>query len=268
MTHEVRAAGRVQKRRRKEPLTEEQFTQLVVMHHFPTPSQFVRHLVRYLMREFPLFFTRAQWEQPLRILDHSCGTAVWNAIGYELIPDSYRVNVEYQISRPLRPETAQEWHYGCAFQDYAAKYAKLHAAMPRDYPLFDIVWGNPPFKEGEDFLHTTATILKMNGLAINLLPIDFLSTQERTETLHRVWRPIRTIHVPKRISFSKDGRTDQKEYVVLIHQRGVNPRLSQQDFWFDWAMDAPDIPEDQAFNAEGVVSEQASLLDLWNGAFA
>ena len=264
MAHEVKAAGRVQRRKRKDPLTDEQFKQLVVHHHFPTPSQFVRHLVRYLMREFEWSFRQAHWEQPLRILDHSCGTGVWNAIGTELVPFSYRVNVEYQLSKPIRVETAHEWRYGLAFQDYAAELDKLHTASST-VPLYDIVWGNPPFKEAEDFLHWSEKILRMGGLAINLLPIDFLGTQERTKTLHRVWRPIRTIHVPKRISFSKDGRTDQKEYVVMVHQRGVNPRFANEDFWFDWDMDAPDLPEDQVFDSVAPESEQPSFMDAWEG---
>ena len=115
--------------------------------------------------------------------------------------------------------------------------------------------------ESDRFCNRTGSPLLYGQVAM----LDFLGTQERTKTLHRVWRPIRTIHVPKRISFSKDGRTDQKEYVVMVHQRGVNPRFANEDFWFDWDMDAPDLPEDQVFDSVAPESEQPSFMDAWEG---
>lgn len=263
---EVELGGRSQKRKRKDKTT---ITEgMVKYHHYPTPSQFVRHAIRYFMSEWPLFFQRAMWEHNLRILDHSCGTGVWNAVGMELIPTSHRVNVEYQIATPIRPETAHEWYFGQRFQDYAAQYAKLHRADSRAHPLYDVVWGNFPFKEGEEFIHSAGEIMRMNGYMFNLAPINFLSTQDRTKSLYREWRPIRVIHIPKRISFTKDGGTDEKEYVIIVHQKGVNPRFAQEDWWFDWDMDAPDLPEDAVFNGVGAPTDQESFLDLWQGVTA
>ena len=255
-----------QKRKHKEPMTESEYEQKVIFHHFPTPSQFVRHAIRYFMAEVaPLFFRRASWEHQLRILDHSAGTGVWNAVGSELLPDSYRVNVEYQLAQPIRVETAHAWHYGVRFQDYAADYLKQHAESPAIHPLFDIIWGNFPFKEGEEFIHTSATILRPRGYCFNLAPINFLSTQDRTKSLYRTWCPMRVIHIPKRISFTKDGRTDEKEYVLLVHQEGLNPRTANEDWWFDWSYDQPDLPEDSVFDSLSLPAEQPSMLDMWEG---
>lgn len=232
---------------------------MLEFHHYPTPSQFVRHAIRY-------FLTKVAYSIPkARILDHSCGTGVWNAVGMEFLPDSYRVNVEYQVATPIRRETAHAWHFGVRFQDYARDHLNAHTISPHTFPLFDIAWGNFPFKEGEEFIHTSGQLLRPGGYAFNLAPINFLSTQERIKTLYRVWCPIRVIHIPKRISFTKDGGTDEKEYILLVHRKGYHPDFALEDWHFDWDYDQPDIPEDSVFDGESPAI-QPSLLDLWNGA--
>ena len=223
-----------QKRKRKDPMSLEETMQRVIFHHYPTPSQFVRHAVQYFLNEFGRYLINYR---PLRVLDHSAGTGVWNAIVAELIPYSYRVNVELQQHTPIREETAHEHHCGIRFQDYAES-----APIP-----CDIILGNPPFKEAETFIHTSEKLLGMGGFALTLIPINFLSTQTRTVTLYRTWCPLRVIHIPKRLSFSKNGKTDEKEYVLLVHQKGYSPRFAQEDWWFDWSYDQPDIPEDRNF---------------------
>jgi hypothetical protein len=105
----------------------------------------------------------------------------------------------------------------------------------------------------------------MGGLMMNLAPINFLSTQERIRTLYRTLTPLRVIYVPKRISFTKDSRTDEKEYVLLIHHKGCLPQFAYSDWGFDWDYDAPDLPEDSVFQGGGYVQEQVSFLDVWNG---
>lgn len=253
-----------QKRKRKnlDSITE----QMVKYHHYPTPSQFVRHAIRYLIDHVePLYFHRAEWEHQIRILDHSAGTGVWNAVGAELLPGSYRVNVELQVASPIRPETADLWCYGQRFQEYATEYLVRHAESPAIHPLFDIVWGNFPFKEGESFIHHGYDLLRMGGVMFNLAPINFLSTQERIRTLYRTLTPTRIIHVPKRISFTKDGGTDEKEYVLIVHKKGCIPRFAQVDWHFEWDYDQPDIPEDAVFQGQGETLNQISFLDMWEG---
>lgn len=238
-----------QKRKRKDPSSVT--AQMLELHHYPTPSQLCYHAIKYLIEEVePLLFRRAPWEHQLRILDHSAGTGVWNAIGAELIPDSYRVNVELQQAEPIRRETAHEWHYGISFQDYARTYTG---------PLYDVIWGNFPFKHGEEFVQLGYELLRMGGISYNLAPINFLSTQERVRRLYRTLTPIRVIHIPKRISFTKDGKVDEKEYVLLVHKKGCIPKFAQEDWWFEWDMDMLDIPEDAVFQGNGKPIEQIGL---------
>jgi hypothetical protein len=248
-----------QKRKRSD---ESSITESIVrFHHYPTPSQLVRHAIRYFCNGIgsSAFDPQAQYDGPPRIIDHSCGTGVWNAVGAELIPDSYRVNVEYQVALPVRYETAHEWHMGMRFQDYVKEFLMEQEESPAIHPLFDIAWGNFPFKEGEEFIHESGKILRDGGFAFNLAPINFLSTQARIKSLYRVWCPIRVIHIPKRISFTKNGKTDEKEYILIVHRKGENPRYAQEDWWFDWDYDQPDIPEDAPFESHGAPEPQVAL---------
>jgi hypothetical protein len=225
-------------------LSPEEREQRLAFHHYPTPSQFVRHALRYMMQRYPI-------RTDATILDHSAGTGVWNAVWGELLPDSYRVNVELQVATPIRIETAHEWHYGDRFQDWARNEERE----------FHVISGNMPFFEAQEFVEIAYKLLPPDGIHIALLPSNFLSTQDRTVTLHRVLTPEYVITIPKRLSFTKDGKTDNKEYMLFVWRKGFAGDYASLDFHFDWAMDAPDLPEDVIFQGAGLDMVQAPLWD-------
>lgn len=229
-------------------LTSEQKEQRIAFHHYPTPSQFVRYALNYVL---DLYGRR--WISP-RVLDHSAGTGVWNAVMTEIHPGSTRTNIELQQADSIRPETAHEWIYGQRYQDWTSRNGRRR---------FDIIIGNPPFFEAQEFVEVSDRLLNDGGIHVALLPSNFLSTQERTVTLHRVLTPEYIISIPKRLSFTKDGRTDNKEYMLFVWRKGYKPRYPLFDFYFDWKMDAPDLPEDTVFQGAGASEVQSPL---WDGA--
>lgn len=243
---------------------------MVEFHHFPTKSQFVRYAMRQLEKIRPLKFSAfATRKDPLIVLDHSAGTCVWGAVTKELFAHRVRmISVEYQVAPPPRLEATDEWYCGYRFQDWANKRLEDNRNDPKKYPLPDVIIGNGPFKELEEFFHVGLQLLKPDGFMWNLVPLNFLATQERTKTLWLPEGPEDIYFVPKRLSFTKDGKSGKAaEYAMIYHEKhapGKYPKYARAHWDFEWHDDQPDLPEDAVFQSSSP-ADRSSMADLWEG---
>ena len=85
---------------------------------------------------------------------------------------------------------------------------------------FDIIIGNPPYSEAQEFIEHSFELLKENGILIFLLRTNFLASKKRFE----FWKmyPLSKLYVlSKRPSFTGKG-TDATSYSWFIWDKTTN----------------------------------------------
>jgi SAM-dependent methyltransferase len=98
--------------------------------------------------------------------------------------------------------------------------ARKHHIETRDFltyegTSFDLVVGNPPFSLAMDFVERSLTLTKpFRGTVAMLLRMNWLASQKRA-AFHRA-NPSDIYVLPRRPSFTPDGKTDSTEYAWFV----------------------------------------------------
>lgn len=78
----------------------------------------------------------------------------------------------------------------------------------------DVIVMNPPFGQAQAFVERALEVVKPRGLVVALLRLAFAEGQKRAP-FHRAW-PADLYVLPRRPSFTADGRTDSAAYAWWI----------------------------------------------------
>ena len=97
-----------------------------------------------------------------------------------------------------------------------ARDARNRDYLGVDWGPFDLVIGNPPYKQAQEFVqHAVAHAAHV----VFLLRLGFLAGARRHDTLYSVHKPAQVFVLPQRPSFTGDGRTDGHDYAFFCWDR-------------------------------------------------
>lgn len=173
--------------------------------HYPTP------LIAACLAPYAERFNRPH------ILDIGAGDGAWGRAARALWPDAHITGAELRAVDPA-PEY-DHWHTG----DYRTMADSL----------FDLVIGNPPYRDAEDVVRAALGRVYGKGAVIMLLRLAFLEGQARGRGLWREHPPVRVRVLCRRPSFTGDGRTDATAYAVFEWAAEPGRKMTALE-WLDW----------------------------------
>lgn len=152
-------------------------------------------------------------QHPRRILDPGAGCGSFGKVARELWPQAEITGCELR-DIPV-PVAYDRWHTG----DFVKLYVK-------PVPVYDLIIGNPPFREAEPFVRTALPLLVPGGHLIFLLRLAFLEGQRRRDGLFTEFPPKEVWVLSKRPSFMASGKTNATAFCALLWQHGWEGRTS------------------------------------------
>lgn len=141
------------------------------------------------------------------VLDPGAGDGVWGNVLKRECPSAAIYGVELREVR--RPEVYTAWAVG----DFLAGAALIE-------PSFDLVIGNPPYKNAEQWIRRSLDVVKEGGYLLFLLRLTFLESQKRASGLFVEHPPLRVAVCGRRPSFSGNGKTSPDAYMYCIWRKG------------------------------------------------
>lgn len=111
-------------------------------------------------------------------------------------------------------------------------YLSWHPSNP-----YDVVIGNPPYKDAEAFVrHGYDMLTPRGGVMVLLLRLAFLEGQARMAGL---WKELPPEHVAicgARPSFTANGKSDNSAYAVYYWRKRIDKQIASQPTisWLDW----------------------------------
>jgi len=142
------------------------------------------------------------------VLDPGAGAGVWGRVLREFCCPRLVIGVE--LRDVARPPEYDQWAVG----NFLGRHGPLASYR------FDLVIGNPPYRDGEGFCRRSLELLDEGGHLLFLLRLTFLESQKRGEGLFKEHPPLRVGFCKRRPSFSGDGRTSPDAYCYLIWRKG------------------------------------------------
>lgn len=167
---------------------------------YPTPDWAVEKILG-----AALFPPREGW---IRILDPGAGSGVWGAIASNRLLKTDVWGVE--LRNLEQPAEFDSWIACRDFLDWTPLYNTR----------FDLVIGNPPYSLAEEFIRHSFDLLAPGGQIVFLLRLAFLEGQARAKGLWTEHPPERVLVLPKRPSFSGNGKTDAIAYAAFYWRDG------------------------------------------------
>lgn len=196
---------------------------------YPTPRGFIRSALG-VLDDYLLY-------PPQSILDPGAGRGVWGMEARMKWNGAFIVGIDDYFDYPESID-AKAWSYDTWRKENFLKYN-----APNTY---DLITGNPPYGMAEPFIRQSIRYLKGGGICAFLLRLEFVAGQKRAGTkrgqkVPGLWEeyPLRALHIiPRRISFTGDGKTDAFEYAFFVWQKGYKGITTMH--WLDWDY----LPED------------------------
>lgn len=167
---------------------------------YPTPPGAVRDALDLVARDG---FT------PTRILDPGAGEGRWGEIARTRWPEAHLTGVELRDVTPA--PVYDQWHAG-AFQ----------GALGALSGPYDLVMGNPPYREAEAFVRAGLDLLDDGGRLVFLLQLAFLGAEGRGRGLWRKHPPRWVGVCSRRPAFT--GSSPPSECAVYVWEQGFTGR--------------------------------------------
>lgn len=160
----------------------------------------------------------------IRILDPGAGLGAWGDVIRQANPKAYIEGVEF-VYVPRTPFSYTRW----VTADFLADYENT------DGELFDLVIGNPPFRDAEKFIRKGLSLIKEGGHLSFLLRLAFLESVGRFEGLFKELPPKQVWVSAKRIPFKpKVGKPRSTvAYAQYVWKKGDDSSVTEVH-WFDW----------------------------------
>jgi hypothetical protein len=173
---------------------------------------------------------------PSRLLDPAAGDGAILAVAREMMPDTrltaFEINAthdrKYAKFASVTGVDADGFmvarHQSCltrAMQGGHVVFRDSLATPPwkdETGQRFDLILANPPFKLAMEFLERALAEVEFGGEVAFLLRLCFLASMKRA-AFHRS-HPCDIYILPKRPSFTPDGRTDSADYAWFVYGPG------------------------------------------------
>ena len=144
-------------------------------------------------------------ESSMHVLDAGAGTGAWGKAFRELNKVVKLTGIEKENLPKPDNNTYNKWIIG--------DYLELD-----DRNCYEVIFGNPPFSLAEKFIHQSRKRLYGSGYIVFLLRLAFLEGQKRCETLFELFAPKVVYALPKRPSFTYDGKTGSTAFGIFVWQ--------------------------------------------------
>lgn len=173
---------------------------------YPTSDEFV-------MSQLTLVTVKPSW-----VLDIGMGDGIYGYCVNKRWQDAKIVGVEIRLDAPF-----MRWYDWNMRGDFMTM---------KPEPMFDLVIGNPPYKDAERILRHAMKCLRPGGELIFLLRLSFLASMGRYSMFQFEFPPKEITVCSDRPSFTGDGKTDASEYMFAKWVKGytgetrLNWRLS------------------------------------------
>lgn len=214
-----------------------------VADHYPTPIEFCRAALDNL--PFAI--------NPQEILDPGAGLGPWGEVAHERWPKATLTGIE------IRPEVPHNKAYWIWFQGsfihipvpkepkgpfksekqeknaweryawrlWASQQPRFEAPVDFEGDLitpdlvqYDLILGNPPYADGEEFVEEAMKNLREGGVLAYLLRLAFCEGQDRSKGLWTKYPPHTVAVAAKRPSFTGNGKTDATAYAMYYFIKG------------------------------------------------
>lgn len=175
---------------------------------YPTPNDKVYDGLNVVVNE--LFRSEVGINEEMRILDPGAGDGVWGNCCRQLWPGSWIVGVELREVVPA--DGYDQWVIG--------EFEADVVAQPFGLGEFDLVLGNPPYRDAEHFVRTSLAYLRPGGHLLFLLRLAFLESKGRGLGLFRELPPKRVEVCMSRPSFTGNGKTNATSFAFFLWEKG------------------------------------------------
>lgn len=143
------------------------------------------------------------------ILDPSAGGDKHNPMSYFEALEPYETNL---LTLDIREDSRAE---------YKCDYLKLDVQHKPE-----IIMTNPPFSLSVPFIIKALDDVQYGGYVVMLNRLNFFGSKAR-QPLFKEYMPLYCFAHSKRMSFTKDGKSDSIEYAHFVWQRGVSPEYTR-----------------------------------------
>lgn len=172
---------------------------------YPTP----RWAVEQILGALRLFPSRDH----LQVLDPGAGSGAWGFTAAILLQCDVWGVERRDMAQPVNYD---EWDADTDFLTWSSR--SVYRGQPA--VRFDLIVGNPPYSLAEAFIRHSRDLLAPGGQIVFLLRLAFLEGQARAKGLWTEFPPERVLVLPKRPSFSANGKTDAIAYAAFYWRDG------------------------------------------------
>jgi len=142
------------------------------------------------------------------VLDPGAGSGNWGRELRDYCCPQLLIGAE--LRNVPRPQEYDQWAVG----NFLGNLGAL------DYYQFDLVIGNPAYRDVHLWVERSLDLLKPDGYLLFLLRLTFLESQKRGDGLFAENPPLRIAFCKRRPSFSCDGRTSPDAYCYVCWKKG------------------------------------------------
>jgi hypothetical protein len=183
----------------------------IPLDHYPTPFEYAMTAVQKMKG-----YTRVDFPD---VLDVGAGKGVWGRAVKQTWKAPYLMGVEIDDELPLRL-LYDEWiHTDFLDKDFNPN-------------KFDMIIGNPPYKDVEEIIRKSHSLLNDDGYLGFLLRLSFLESSKRGKGLWVDLPPEEVSVAMNRISFYGEGKTNTTAYAFYIWKK--QPSGHTKLTWMDW----------------------------------
>lgn len=185
---------------------------------YPTPIDFCRSALDVLTSN----------KDYLNILDPGAGLGAWGKAVRELIDTDDRFAKANLIGVELDEGTYPDGEYYDEW--FVDDFLNWETKMK-----FDLIIGNPPYRQAEEFARKSLELLSANGTMLFLLRLSFLESQKRGNGFWKEYPPRDVWVVSRRISFTGNRKSDETAYGLYRWEYEWDYRKNPPILrWMDW----------------------------------
>lgn len=195
---------------------------------YQTPQPLADAVIDWLITNYGM----ANWVQNLKVLDPGAGNGVWGRAVLGRFGEKNRAFISGLDIRNVREPVGYDlWFNRTDFLN-----PKLNFGKPN---FFNLIIGNPPFNQAEEFIWTGLKFLNQIGILVYLLPSGFLYTQTRGRGLFKNHPPQTILNLMQRPNFTGPrgeslGKSNSDDYSVVVWSKDPYPSLHPFTYWLDW----------------------------------
>lgn len=198
--------------------------------YYPTPPSCVDaifiHAYKKLNYVFSVLRNRHGEVLPYTVLDVGAGTGIWGKVLKAQLPTLPMQLWGVDIQPFPQPAEYDQW---LSHTDFLSEQGNLPAN-------FDLVMGNPPYRDTEKFVRKSLDLTKYGGYVIMLTRLAFLESIGRATGLFEEYPPAMVTVLARRPSFHLDKKTGSLAYCYMVWQKGIYDAVSELD-WLNWNYD-------------------------------